>query len=88
VYDLNRLTDTRTWLIAEAGTISGFSADKFELDVSGFSNYVAGDPNTFAITRIGQKIYLSYAPVPEPTTVLGFAAAALGAVAYRRRRAG
>jgi len=81
------------WRIADfADPVSGFSADKFAIDTTGFANSFAG---TFGValgdaSGIGgdnSQIYLTYAgAIPEPNTalLLGFGLATL---LLRRRRA-
>jgi hypothetical protein len=74
-------------VIAEAGTITGFAANKFTLDTSGFTAQT-GTP-TFTISQVGNALVLSTTtPVPEPTTVLAIGAAAVGVGRVLRRRRG
>jgi hypothetical protein len=87
VYDL-KPTDTRSWVIAEAGSITGFSPDKFNLDTTVFST-PAGTP-AFTVSQVGNALVLTAggAPVPEPAAVLAAAAAALAAGRLVRRGRG
>jgi autotransporter-associated beta strand protein len=81
-FDLNQ---SYQWTIARVtnGGITGFDPAKFALDASGFMN----SPNSsqFGIEVSGNDLVLTYTPVPEPATVLGLAAGALGAGWLRRR---
>jgi hypothetical protein len=56
------------------------------IDPAGLPALTAGD--TLTLSRSGDAVILSYAaaPVPEPATVLGFAAAAVGLGGLARRR--
>ncbi len=81
--------ENHTFLIASAsGGISGFSADKFTLDTSAFTNDLAG--GTWNIAQSGNNlnlVYTSASAIPEPSTyaaLIGFVA--LGLAAWRRRR--
>jgi hypothetical protein len=87
MYDL-RASDTRSWVIAEAGSITGFSADKFNLDTSAFSTS-AGTPS-FSISQVGNALVLTAGtvPVPEPAAVLSVVAAAVGIGRLVRRGRG
>lgn len=82
-------TDTTSynWLLADFSSITGFSADKFALSLTGFANPHTG---TFAIalgdTVSGgdnSQLYLTYTAVPEPSLA---GLAALGGLAFLRRR--
>jgi len=83
------------WLIADAGSaISGFDANIFTLDVSGFQNAFTGAfgielGNTGSLVGIGDtsQIYLTYSAIPEPATwMLLVAGGSLVAASRRRRR--
>jgi autotransporter-associated beta strand protein len=76
---------TYHWIIASATSVTGFSADEFLIDTSGFSNDPANAGN-FTISQVGNDLVLSYTAVPEPAgwgIVLGVAL--LGTVLVRRR---
>jgi hypothetical protein len=75
-----------TWTLATfGGGITGFSADKFTIDTSGFANSF-GD-GIFAIGQDGNNLTLSFTPVPEPALILAAAGvtALLGAGVRRRQ---
>lgn len=83
----------RSWVIADYSSgnangtgIIGFSADKFALDTSAFAN----DPNTtrFSVSTdgTGNRLLLTFTPVPEPMLPLTLAATAAGVWAFLRRR--
>lgn len=55
------------WTIAQTTLgISGFSADAFSLDTSGFTN--SHDPSAFSLTVNGNDLVLTYGVIPEPGT--------------------
>ncbi|MEY2882049.1 MAG: hypothetical protein RLZZ15_4429, partial [Verrucomicrobiota bacterium] len=69
-----------------AGSITGFSADKFSLNTGGFT----GSTGTWSIAQSGNSLNLLYAAgaaVPEPSTYAALAGAgALAFAIYRRRK--
>ncbi len=79
-----------TFLIAATtGGITGFSADSFDLDLTGFQNDLAG--GSWSIAQSGNNLNLVFtaaSAIPEPSTyaaLIGFGA--LGFALFRRRRA-
>lgn len=83
VYDLFDGT-TRSWVLIEAGSINGFSADKFTFDVSAFQGVTA---DQLSISQVGTSLVLTFSPVPEPAAMLAVAAAVTGVgVVWRRFR--
>lgn len=54
------------------------------IDPTGLGTLNAGD--TLTLSRIGNNLVLTFAPVPEPMTVLGVSVLALGAFGFARRR--
>jgi autotransporter-associated beta strand protein len=83
-------TATYAWLIADFAAISGFAANAFEIDASGFTNPL--DVNgAFGISLGGvgavpgddTQIYLTYTAIPEPGAAL---IGSLGLLALLRRR--
>lgn len=78
---------TYHWQIASAsGGITGFAADEFTINSSGFMNLPSSD--RFTVTESGNAIYLNYiAAVPEPETwALMLAGLMVVPSAARRRR--
>lgn len=70
------------FLTTTAG-ITGFSADKFDFDTSGFGNALNG---TFSVALNGNNLDLVYTAVPEPSTAaLMLMAFSGGAILIRRR---
>lgn len=53
-----------SWKIAQAGSITGFSADKFSIVTSSFNNTLAG---AFSVAKYGNGIYVVYSPTCTPT---------------------
>ncbi|MFC2149173.1 autotransporter-associated beta strand repeat-containing protein [Candidatus Auribacterota bacterium] len=77
-----------TWIIASAaGGITGYSADKFTVDNSAFTNALGG--GAFGISQSGNDINITFAAVPEPSTVGLFLIAIpfIGWFARKRKRA-
>ncbi len=77
------------WTIASAtGGVTGFDADKFEIQTTNFSNDLGGGEFSVALSNDETSVLLQFTPVPEPATV---ALLAIGGVAIatrlRRRRA-
>jgi hypothetical protein len=57
-------TESYFWKILSAsGGITGFGADKFTIDTSGFLNESSG---IFALDQGGSDLFLAYTPIPEP----------------------
>lgn len=55
-------TQTNSWLITTAsGGVSGFAADKFAIDASGFQNST-GTGSAFTVSQSGNNVYLTFAP--------------------------
>jgi len=76
------------WLIADFAAISGFAANAFNIDTTGFSNTFTGSFNVAlgggAIPESdNSQIYLTYTAVPEPGAAL---LGGLGLLALLRRR--
>lgn len=74
--------DKELMIAAFAGGITNFSQDKFVLEGD------IGQPETFILElrNNGTELWLTFSPVPEPTTVLGIATVGLVGVGYLRRR--
>ncbi|MDX2227127.1 MAG: PEP-CTERM sorting domain-containing protein, partial [Verrucomicrobiae bacterium] len=75
----------QSWTILSAGSITGFMADKFNLNAAGFQNPYSG---TFGITQSGNNLVLTYtAAIPEPSTYALMAlGGAMAAFVLRRRQ--
>ncbi|MFA7342895.1 MAG: autotransporter-associated beta strand repeat-containing protein [Terrimicrobiaceae bacterium] len=79
-----------SWTLVNANSITGFAANKFSVDLGGFSNFYDG---TFAVATNGSNdLVLNYtaptAPVPEPSTyaLLILAGAALFLTSRRKKQ--
>ena len=75
------------WLIAQSSAgISGFDPAEFTVDTTAFANNVGS--GQFGLAQEGNQVYLTFTPVPEPSTIalLGVGAVALLGWARRRRK--
>ncbi len=81
-------TGSFAWTLATAGTISGFNADHFDINLGGFSNAYVGSFSLGVVTTMSnQELTLFYTAIPEPSSVaLLLGVGALGVAATRRRR--
>jgi fibronectin-binding autotransporter adhesin len=61
----------------------GFDPNTFTINTSGFIN---PHPGSFALTRTGNDLFITYTPVPEPGLVLTIAAGGLAFVRLAQRR--
>jgi autotransporter-associated beta strand protein len=79
-------TQSYTWTLLTAGSISGFNATAFQVDTTGFQNATGG--GSFFVTESGNTLDLNFTPVPEPSTWLLMVAglATMGAVIRGSRR--
>lgn len=60
----------QAWKILTAGSINGFAADKFSIDLSSFQNPIH-PTGGFYVSQVGNELYLNYnhlATIPEPST--------------------
>jgi T5SS/PEP-CTERM-associated repeat protein/autotransporter-associated beta strand protein len=75
-----------SWTIASSAVgITGFSADKFLIDTSLFTNPLG--IGSFSLSQMGPDLVLSFTPVPEPETyMLMFGGLAAVAWNFRRKR--
>lgn len=75
---------SRSWVLIEAGSITGFSADKFTLDTSAFSGL---DTTRLSVSQVGNSLVLTFTPVPEPASLLAVCGAVTaGGLLWRRLR--
>jgi autotransporter-associated beta strand protein len=83
-------TQDYTWTIVTASTaVTGFAANLFSLDTSGFTANNALDPmGVFSISADANNVYLHYNVVPEPSSLalLMFGAMTVMAVFRKRNR--
>jgi hypothetical protein len=75
-------------ILQTTGTITGFNASAFTVDGSLFQNGTLS-PTVFTLTSDPNHLFLSFTPVPEPSTwaLLATGASVLGLATLRRRRA-
>jgi hypothetical protein len=78
-------TNPYSWLIATAS--GGITGTPTLGTVSGV-DFVAAQTSggTFTVDTVGNNLFLNFTPVPEPATVLGLAAGAMGLAGLIRRR--
>jgi hypothetical protein len=83
-------TSTYTWTLASAsGGINNYSAIRFNIDTSDFTDQNAIDDSFhFQNSRSGGDLRLSYTHVPEPGSAMLLGGAAMAWVGGRRRRRG
>ena len=71
----------RSWtILTTTGGITGFNANAWTLDTTGFTNNETG---TWLLAQSGNNLVLSYAPIPEPRAAL---LGGLGMLLLLRRR--
>jgi hypothetical protein len=81
VYDYAGQSHTVT-IATFAGGITGFAADKFNVQFN--ASDFAGPGASLSIAQVGNSLVLNVSPVPEPRALLALAALALAVVALRR----
>lgn len=80
-------TQNYTWTIASVtGSIIGFDAAAFNLDLTNFTSNNSIGTGSFSIVQSGNDINLQFNGVPEPSTHLLLAFAGLVLTVARRRR--
>jgi autotransporter-associated beta strand protein len=72
-----------SWTLLTAGSLSGFSSLYFAMDTSQFQNPTDG--GQFSILESGSSLMLDFTPIPEPST-WALMATGLGALAVAARR--
>ncbi|VGO11741.1 hypothetical protein PDESU_00287 [Pontiella desulfatans] len=55
---------SRSWLIVDAASVSGFSPGKFTVDASAFAANNPLDGGTFSVSESGGELHLDFTPVP------------------------
>lgn len=79
-----------SWKIFETDGITDFEADKFLVDSSDFfdANGLSGAEGQFLISKIDDDLFLTFTPVPEPSTYALMVAGLglIGLAAWRRRQ--
>ncbi|MES2738858.1 MAG: autotransporter-associated beta strand repeat-containing protein [Verrucomicrobiota bacterium] len=81
------LAQNYSWVLTTASSgVTGFSADKFAIDTSGFLNFPSN--GGFTVSQIGNDVLLRFAIVPEPSRamLLGCALSGLTLLRLRGRR--
>jgi hypothetical protein len=76
---------TQAWtftLATAAGGITGFTANQFAIDTSGFGHALNG--GTFVVSQSGNDLLLQFAPIPEPSTWAMMLAGTGLLIAFRR----
>ncbi len=80
-------TRSYSWSLLQASSLSGFAANKFNIDASAFASSNPLGGGAFSLTQTGNSLDLVFTPVPEPRV---FAAAlgilTLGFVGLQRLR--
>jgi len=81
------MSQSYTWTLASAASVTGFSASDFTLNTSAFTNGLGG--GGFSLSSNGSDIFLNFTPVPEPSTwaLLAGGSALVALVSLRRRAA-
>jgi autotransporter-associated beta strand protein len=79
-------SQTYSWTLVSAGSISGFDPTAFTFNTSGFQNLTNG--GSFSVSESGASLDLNFTPVPEPSTwaLMLAGAAALGTRLRKSKR--
>ena len=74
-----------TWVIADAGTISGFDANAFTFDTANFSSSVGGSFD-ISYSAVNETLSLQFTTVPEPAMSRLFIGLAVSLTLLARKR--
>lgn len=76
-----------SWAFVTADTITGFAAEFFSIDATGFTNATGG--GSFSISQSGNSLFVNFTSltaIPEPSSLVLFAVGGVGFAAARRVR--
>ncbi len=79
-------SNSYSWTLVSAGSITGFNANAFSFDLTSFTNPTG--IGAFYVSQNGSDLVLNFTPVPEPSTwaMMASGLCALAAAVRRRRR--
>jgi hypothetical protein len=79
-------SNSYSWTLVTAGSITGFNANAFTFDLANFTNSTG--TGGFFVSQSGSDLMLNFTPVPEPSTwaMMASGICALAAAVRRRRR--